>query len=167
MNLFLLRHAKAHPRGEHFKLDSKRTLTREGEEVMQGAAEGMKALEVSFDLILTSPYVRAARTAEITARVFKSEKVWVTENLTPDANAKRLVAEINENYTAARNILLVGHEPFLSQFMSVLLSGDSGLSIDFKKSALAKLSTRDLRHGPCATLEWFLTPRQLQRLGGK
>jgi phosphohistidine phosphatase SixA len=62
------------------------------------------------------------------------------------------------------NILLAGHEPFLSALASLLLTGGPGLAIDFKKSALVKLSIKDLRASKCAVLEWMLTPRQLQEL---
>jgi phosphohistidine phosphatase len=65
MNLFFLRHGKAHPRSPQWRPDSKRPLTQEGENAMFDVARGIKALGLSFDVILTSPYVRALRTAEI------------------------------------------------------------------------------------------------------
>ena len=43
-------------------------LTKEGEEKMLDVARGMKKLEIEFDILLTSPYVRARRTAEIVAQ---------------------------------------------------------------------------------------------------
>jgi phosphohistidine phosphatase SixA len=61
--------------------------------------------------------------------------------------------------------VLVGHEPFLSGLISVLLTGKPGMKIDFKKAALCKLSVEELRFGDCASLCWLLTPRQLGRLG--
>ena len=165
MNLYFLRHAKAEPRSEKYKPDSKRPLTSEGEEIQQAVARGMLNLGLSFDLILTSPFVRAARTAEITAKAFKSEKVWTTNNLTPEANPARIIDEINNNYPSLEDILLIGHNPAMGRLISTLLTGDPGMEIDFKKSALCKLSTKDLRLRKCACLEWLLTPRQLQRLG--
>ena len=162
MNLVILRHAKAYPRGEKFKPDRKRPITPEGEEIMRKAAEGMKALGLEFDLILTSSWLRAAQTARITAEVFKMEKVWQTENLSGDANPKSIVTEINDNYPSLNNILLVGHEPHLSSLISLLLTGDTDMAIDFKKSGLCKLAIKDLRVGRCAILEWLLTPKQLQ-----
>lgn len=165
MNLYILRHAKAEPRGLKYKLDHKRPLTSEGEEIMKSAAEGMKVLCESFDLILTSPYIRALKTAEITAGVFKTDKIWVSENLVADGNLKKLIDEINDNYSTTKDILIVGHNPSLPQLISVLLTGDSNLEVNLKKSGLCKLSTDNLRYGQCATMEWLLTPRQLQKIG--
>ena len=64
MNLFFLRHGKAHPRSPQWRPDSNRPLTREGENGMFEVARGIKSLDVSFDVILTSPFDRALRTVE-------------------------------------------------------------------------------------------------------
>ena len=165
MNLFIIRHAKACPRGPKYRPDSKRPLTREGEKAMRQAAAGIQALGLSFDLILASPYLRALRTAEILAEAYDAKKLFVTGHLAADADPRELVAEINENFGALENIVLAGHEPFLSGLISVLLTGRPGMKMDFKKAALCKLSVEDLRFGDCATLCWLLTPRQLSRLG--
>jgi phosphohistidine phosphatase SixA len=68
MNLFLLRHAIAvEPGALSGASDAARPLSPEGKEKMRKIARGMKALDLSFDLILSSPYVRARETAEIVA----------------------------------------------------------------------------------------------------
>ena len=165
MNLFFLRHAKAFPRGPKYRPDSKRPLTREGERTLREVARGIQRQDLAFDLILASPYLRALRTAEILAEAFDSKKLFVTNHLAADADPRQVVAEINENFATLENIVLVGHEPFLSGLISILLSGEPGMKIDFKKAALCKLSVEDLRFGDCASLCWLLTPRQLARLG--
>jgi phosphohistidine phosphatase len=165
MNLFFLRHAKACPRGPKYRPDSKRPLTREGEKTMREAAAGIQKLDLSFDLILTSPYARALRTAEILAGANDSKKLFVTNHLAAEAEPQEVVTEIVENFSTLENIVLVGHEPFLSGLISILLTGKPGMKIDFKKAALCKLSVEDLRFGDCASLCWLLTPRQLGRLG--
>jgi phosphohistidine phosphatase len=165
MNLFFLRHAKACPRGPKYRPDSKRPLTREGEKIMREAAAGIQKLDLTFDLILASPYLRALRTAEILAEAYDSKKLFVTNHLAAEADPREVVAEIVENFSTLENIVLVGHEPYLSGLISVLLTGQAGMKIDFKKAALCKLSVEDLRFGNCATFCWLLTPRQLGRLG--
>jgi phosphohistidine phosphatase len=70
MNLFLLRHAKACARGPKWRPDDTRPLTRDGEKRMFNVARGIQSLDVSIDLIMTSPYLRAFRTAEILGEVF-------------------------------------------------------------------------------------------------
>ena len=164
MNLFFLRHAKACPRGPKYRPDSKRPLTREGEKTVREVAAGLLKLDLTFDLILTSPYARALRTAEILAEAYDSKKLFVTNHLAAEADPREVVAEIVENFATLENIVLVGHEPFLSGLISILLTGEPGMKIDFKKAALCKLSVEDLRFGDCASLCWLLTPRQLGRL---
>ncbi len=165
MNLFLLRHGKAQPRSPKWRPDSKRPLTREGESSMFAVARGIKALDVSFDVILTSPYVRALRTAEILAEVYESEKLFETARLTPEAGAKDILDEVNENFSAAGEIVLVGHEPFLSRLISTLLTGADGMTMELKKAGFCKLTIEKLVFGKCACLDWLLTPKQLSRLG--
>jgi len=165
MKIFFLRHGKAHPRSPQWRPDSKRPLTREGENDMFDVARGIKALEVSFDVILTSPYVRALRTAEILGEVYESEKLFETANLTPDASAKDIIDEINENFSAAGEIVLVGHEPFMSGLISTLLTGESRPIVELKKAGFCKLTIEKLILGKCACLNWLLTPKHLSRLG--
>jgi phosphohistidine phosphatase len=165
MNLYFLRHAKAEPRGPKWRPDSKRPLTREGESVMADVARGIKALGVSFDAILTSPYARALRTAEILAEAYDAPKLFETSRLAADAGAREIIGEINENFSAAGQIVLVGHEPFMSRLISTLLSGGDGMALELKKAGFCKLTVEKLVHGRCACLHCLLTPRQLARLG--
>lgn len=164
MNLYILRHGKAAERSRKWHPDSTRPLTRDGEKKMLAAAAGMKTLDVSFDLILTSPYIRAFRTAEIVAGVFESKKLFETKNLVPDAEPESVIEEIKQNFAALQEIALVGHEPFLSRLVSFLLSGRDNLSINLRKGALCKISVEKLEAGPCGCLEWMMTSKQLSRL---
>ena len=164
MNLYILRHAKAGERSARFPDDSKRPLTPSGEKEMFRVAKGMRKMDLSFGLILSSPFVRAKRTAEIVAEVFKSNKLRLSKNLASGADARDLIKELNNNYLSVRNILLAGHEPYLSKLISRLCSGDEKFSLHFKKAGLCKLKIRELRFGRCATLEWLLTPKQIALL---
>jgi phosphohistidine phosphatase len=165
MNLYFLRHAKAGPhRNKIWKPDSKRPLTAEGEKQACKVAEGILAMELEFDLILTSPYARAFRTAELAAETLKNDKLVTTENLVSEGSPEKLIAEINEKYSSVENILLVGHEPYMTRVMSTLLTGNGALRIDFKKAGLAKLSIEgQLEFAKCACLHWILTPRQVSQ----
>jgi phosphohistidine phosphatase len=166
MNLFLLRHGKACARSPKWRPDGTRPLTRDGEKRMFAVARGIQSLELSFDLILTSPYLRAFRTAEILGEVFEPKKVFETKNLIAEAEPKAVIDEINENFSNLTEVVLVGHEPFLSRLISVLLSGKDDMSIDLRKGGFCKLSVKNLCFGRCASLDWLMTPRQLVRLAG-
>lgn len=166
MELYLLRHAIAVDRGTPgYNKDSQRPLTPEGEKKMWRIAESMKALDLSFDLILSSPYVRARQTADIVAEVFQAQdRLELSTALTPEGDPEELIAELTRHDRAPDSILLVGHEPYLSGLMSRLLVGDESLSLVMKKGGLGKLTVKALKYGRCATLEWLLTPRQLRRI---
>ena len=167
MNLFFLRHGKAHPRGPRWRPDSKRPLTSEGESNMLDVARGLQAMEVAFDVILTSPYARARRTAEILAQVHGSRKPFETACLAPEAGGKEIVDDINQNFQDAHGIVLVGHEPGLSRLISMLLTGEDGMEMELKKAGVCKLSVEKLVFGQCACLHWFLTPKQLVQMRKK
>ena len=162
MNLYLLRHGIAvEPGTPGSARDAERPLTPEGERKLEKIAQAMAALELSFDLILSSPYVRARQTAEIVAdRLNLRKRVEFCDTLMPSGSAKHLVDLLNHRHS--NNVLLVGHEPYQSELISLLTAGDAGaLRVTMKKAGLCKLSTDALHHGRCATLEWLLTPKQM------
>ena len=163
MNLFVLRHGLA---GEHGELglarDSERPLTPKGERKLWRITQAMEEMELSFDVILTSPYVRARQTAEIVSEAFGlNKKLECTEHLTPSGSSKKLIDFIAALKPLPENVLLAGHEPYLSELISLLLTGETKASILMKKGGLCKLSADALHHGRCATLEWLLTPKQM------
>jgi phosphohistidine phosphatase len=168
MNLYLLRHAKALDIGTGgIRRDQDRPLAPEGEKKMRLIAAGLRQLEPGFDLILSSPCVRAQQTAEIVAQELRLKcPLQLTPHLEVEADLPALVAEINRQHRQATDLLLVGHEPSLGQMLSMLLTGDYHLAVDFKKAALAKVSADALRWGRCAVLEWFMAPKQLALIGG-
>jgi len=162
MELYFLRHATAVDRGTpRYDDDSQRPLTADGRKQMGRAAKGMKALGLKFDLILSSPYVRAADTAQIVASHL-DEEVTFTDFLIPDGNPLELIREISD--AGVQRVLLVGHEPDLSGLISILISGGSDAAIELKKGGLCRLTTEKLIFGECATLNWLLTPKQLRAM---
>ena len=164
MNLFLLRHAIAvEPGSLAGDSDAERPLSPEGKKKMRKIALGMKSLDLSFDLILSSPYLRARETAEIVAHEFGSVPEF-TPRLAVGGDPASLVAEVAARTKDMADVLLVGHEPQLSKLISYLLAGNSGLSVTMKKGGLCKLDVPRLRYARSATLEWLLTPSQLAHL---
>jgi phosphohistidine phosphatase len=164
MNLYLLRHGiAAEPEMAGFKPDSERSLTAKGKNRLRIAARAMAELNLSFDLILSSPFRRAKQTAEIIAKYFKlREKLAFSDDLTPAGNPRLLIQQLNHFRPEPKNILLVGHEPYLGQLIALLAGGNTSLEIDFKKGGLCKLEAEFLLYGRCAKLVWLLTPRQME-----
>jgi phosphohistidine phosphatase len=168
MNIYIIRHAIAVDRGTpEYEDDSQRPLTDKGKKKMRQIARGLLALGVDFDLILSSPYVRAKETAEILAEVLKTKTaVAFSENLIPMGDPDLLIAEMNEKYNV-NSIALVGHEPHLSALISLLVSDNASLDIILKKGGVCRLSADDLHHNRKAALEWLLTPGILVEIGEK
>jgi phosphohistidine phosphatase len=159
MNLYIIRHAIAVDHGDPgYEDDSQRPLTDKGRKKMRQIAKGLRTMGVDFDLILSSPYVRAQETAEILADVFKmKKKLAFSDNLIPMGEPELLIAEINEK-NSVQSLALVGHEPHLSTLVSMLTSGSKKVDITLKKGGVCYLSADDLHQEHRATLEWLLTP---------
>lgn len=167
MILYILRHAIAEERDENvYPDDSLRPLTAKGKKKMLKIAERLKEMGVRIDLILTSPSVRAYETAKIVLEAFdlKKKQLALSDHLAPSGFAKDLIAEINEKYPL-ENLMLVGHEPYLSDLIAMLVAGDPSMSVTMKKGGLCRLSIDGLVYDKCATLEWLLTPAQLTGIG--
>ena len=163
MKLYVLRHGIAvEPGTPGYATDADRPLTPEGERKLRQIAKAMEALELSFDLILSSPYLRARQTAEIVAEVLKArKKLELSDCLMPGGSTKKLVELLKGLHPCPESVLLVGHEPYLSGLISLLVSGREAFAVIMKKGGLCKLSTESLAHGRCAALEWLLTPKQM------
>ncbi len=155
MNLYVLRHGLTVERGTPgFAKDSARPLTPEGERRLWQVAKAMRSLELSFDLILSSSYLRARQTAEIVAVALNAHKrLEFSDSLTPEGSSKKLIELLNQFKSQPENVLLVGHEPHLSSLISMLVSGETGFAVVMKKGGLCKLRAESLEHRQCATLE--------------
>jgi phosphohistidine phosphatase len=169
MNLYLLRHGIAvDPSVAGFAKDAERPLTPKGKRRLRQIAGAMGVLKISFDVILSSPYVRAKQTAEIVAKSLKRLKqLKISDELTPGGNPKLLIQQLNELRPRPKNILLVGHEPYLSKLIALLTTGNTNMEIDLKKGSLCKLEAETLRYGRCATLVYLFAPRHLVLMTGK
>jgi phosphohistidine phosphatase len=161
MEIYLFRHGIAIERAAHRGPDEERALTPEGRRKVQRVAKAMRTMRLSFDVIFSSPLVRALQTAEIVADVLRMRKrLQLTEHLKPARSPREQVGWLKTIRPSAEKILLVGHEPNFSELASYLLTGNERMTIYFKKAGLCKVTADHFRAGG-ATLEWFLTPRQM------
>ena len=164
MRVHLCRHAEAYP-GEP---DELRELTNAGRLGAQHLGERLAELDEPPRVVVTSPLTRARQTAEIVARGSQFEgKLEFTEQLAPGGSMQKLVEQINAIHPAPGSVLLSGHEPYLSGFISLLCVGGPELPLKLKKGALCRLDVDRLSCGKCATLEWLLQPRLFSAKPGK
>lgn len=163
MELYFLRHADAAGQvSSDTKTDSARPLTPRGIQDAKEAAKGMKNLGLSFDHVVSSPYLRAVQTAEIIAEAFLSgSKIELADTLVPHGDFKNF-SKLLGKFEGDESVLFVGHQPALGTFISELVFGKSRASIDLKKCGLCHIQTSELGPGDLAEFEWLLTPEQLK-----
>lgn len=157
MDLYVLRHGKAEPAGSGID-DDKRALTGKGKGEISRLAEWLLRRDERVDLIITSPRKRAVETAEIVARGLTiKEGVQVSDALSSGYNPDRLSHEI-ASVQHHGNIMIVGHEPDLSGFISCVISGNPDTALTMAKGGLAKI--RDFQPGerPSGELLWLVSP---------
>src|SRR5919197_3838762 len=145
VDLFVLRHGEA---GKRFSSDNKdfgRPLTVTGKKEVADIAASLKDLGIKFDLIISSPLKRAHQTAAIVAKTLKNEKKMEDWNeLKPEGNKQDLYRKLSSStrFKQYSSVLIVGHEPYLTEMISDIISdGKSGGSghIVLKKAGLARL----------------------------
>ena len=168
MELYLLRHGIAVDQDANgLHNDSHRPLTPAGIKRTRKVARVLANWKCSFDVVLTSPYVRAKQTADIVAEVLKiSGKLQLCSALIPGTKPREWVAEIKRHADPGGRVMLVGHEPGMSQFASLLISGRLNVDLTLKKAGLCVLDTGELVAGQCASLELLLTPKLMRRIPG-
>jgi phosphohistidine phosphatase len=164
LRLVLVRHAIAEEGGAAWPDDDQRPLSRDGQRKWKQAARGLSGLVSPVDLLLTSPLVRTVQTAEILARALSpSARLQLFDPLRPDSRPVAIVAALRAR-SPAGTVVLVGHEPTLSELAASLLHLQGPLA--FRKGAAMAMTTRGLGSRGPARLEWFLTPRMLRELAG-
>lgn len=158
--LYLVRHGIAVPHGDPDFADDDRPLTPEGVAHIRQVAKGLRRLKVMPDRILTSPLPRAARTAHIIADVLGLTDVLESEDA---LRAEKSGASIRE-WVVARpedRLMIVGHNPSLSDLAGLLLTGDRPLpSVELRKGGIAAFAA-----GPDGSLQldWIARPKLLRR----
>lgn len=160
MKLYFLRHGIAED-VSGTGADRDRELTAEGIDEMERIALGMKRLKLGVDLVLTSPYARARKTAEIAAQMLDLRDCLHAEaRLAPGFGLGHLQQIVDERHNA-RRILLVGHN-FDFPIVAGQLAG--GAQIDLKKGGLIRVDVDIIEPGR-GVLEWVLAPRHLVAIG--
>lgn len=161
MIIYFLRHASAGEPLINPKKDEKRALDKEGIDQCGYVGRALAAIEAQVDMIVSSPLKRATQTASLVGNEMGYEgKLQIEAALRPGAtfgDFRKLI----EKYARQEAIMVVGHNPNLSQFLGLLVS-DSGCeaSIDLKKGAVARVEMRR----SSGTLQWCLTPKVLRTL---
>jgi phosphohistidine phosphatase len=163
MELYLIRHGIAEEHQPQLK-DEERQLTPEGRQKTEKVAQRLAKLELHFDLILTSPLVRAYQTAEILIAAGLSSQLETSDHLSFDGNIQNWWQEWLQprKYPQKTKLALVGHEPSLSHWAEILLWGEAKESLILKKAGMMGIKLPD--DGSAwgrSQLFWLTSPKYL------
>ena len=163
MLLLLVRHADADARDAgKWPDDTLRPLSEKGRKTHAKVAKTLGELGLHPELVLTSPWLRAAQTAEILQQglALPSPPVPCLA-LAADPDLGALDTALGPPRGEKSVVALVGHSPWMEELVGLLLTGAAhGLSVDFPKSGVLGIVAD--RIGPRAgTLRFFLRPKML------
>jgi len=162
MNLYILRHASAGLRRPNPVLDAKRPLDKEGKKHCLQLAHVLNALDIQFDMIASSPLKRCLQTASLIGTETGYEAhILHSDALAPTATFKDFQKLLNE-CSKRENLLVVGHNPNLTNFLGSLLvpASNPEAKLRLRKGSIARVV---LTRGP-ATLQALLDPRTVRAL---
>jgi phosphohistidine phosphatase len=163
MIIYFLRHANAGPK--HFSnpaKDEKRPIDKIGEEQSHDVGRALAYLGVTANVIISSPLTRAMQTAEVVAReIGYEEKIVSDDALRPEATFEKFKSLLNRHKDKPA-IMVVGHDPSMTEFVNRVLSGGAPLAaVEMKKGGVAKVDIEIRRH---AVLRWCMTPKVVQKI---
>jgi phosphohistidine phosphatase len=164
MNLFILRHASAGTRRVNPLLDLKRPLDKEGKRHCLHLGMILNAMNLSFDLIVSSPLKRSLQTAQLVGTEMGYEsKILISNALAPTATLEQFQRLLRE-CAQYENLLVVGHNPNITTFVGALIGtpvvDTARPRVRIRKGSLARLT---MQRGP-ATLQWLMEPRMVRAL---
>jgi phosphohistidine phosphatase len=160
MDLFVLRHGKAEKSSDG-TADAARALTRDGKEEVKKVAQWMKRNNILFDIIATSPLKRASGTAKIVAGVLgQKDRLTVWDDLAPGGDPDTVCYNASQSGEDA-TVLIVGHEPALSQLITKIIGAQGNGSVLLAKAGLAKIRHYSFAQRPSGELQWLLTPEHM------
>jgi phosphohistidine phosphatase len=153
MHIFFLRHGDASSDSRYS--DSERPLTDLGMRQAKQVGSFLQRMNVNIDAALSSPLKRAQETAAIVLSKIYNRQIAVSELLLNGTDPKRLFEQLDKR--EAPSVLLVGHEPFLSETISLLIGGNRKVEIEMRKCSIALVDVPFPIH-PGAGMLKFLIP---------
>jgi phosphohistidine phosphatase len=162
-DLYVLRHGIAVDPSTPGYRDDERPLTPKGERRMRQIGRGLNSLQLGIDRIVTSPLPRARTTAEIVADALGLRaRLEVSNVLQTGSDAAAVQRWLRER--GERRLMIVGHNPTLSDLISLLVLGSTEpLICDLKKGGIAALA-RSAGSGHLFEITWIATPRLLRSI---
>jgi phosphohistidine phosphatase len=162
MLLLIIRHADAGERDPaRWPDDTQRPLSDKGRKVHRRVSRALKRLDLVPELVLTSPWVRAAQTADILAEELGLQGRPVPVTALADSPELSRLADDLGSPGRETIVAMVGHSPWLEELGAILLGGSAtGVRIDFPKSGVLGIDLAELDPGT-GELRFLLRPKML------
>jgi phosphohistidine phosphatase len=162
MLLLLVRHADAGDRNPvQWADDRDRPLTDKGRKVQRRVSNALARFELVPTLVLTSPWTRAAQTAQVMVDTLALGAAVPCEPLAAEPDLVRLTDYVGEQGSEAR-VALVGHSPWIEELAAILLGRSAAaVRIDFPKSGVMGIDLPELAPG-AGELQFFLRPKMMK-----
>ena len=152
MRLYLIQHGQAKPEAE----DPQRALTLDGEEETKKVAGLAKKMGLNPSQIYHSGKLRAEQTAAIIGEAL-DKSLESAKGLAPLDDVQPWVDKINQS---EKELMLVGHLPYLEKLASYLITGDEKISpVLFRNGAIICLEQKENKKW---AVRWVLTPEMAQ-----
>jgi phosphohistidine phosphatase len=165
MDIYFLRHANAGSnKAPTPKQDEKRPIDQNGEQESKDVGRVLAHLGVKPDIVISSPLTRAIQTAHLVAEeIGFTDDIALDTALRPEASFEQF-QEMLRQYSKAKCIIVVGHNPNFSAFLSLLITkGEVDDAVELKKAAVAKVDVGNFKSGNGAgVLQWCLTPKTIR-----
>lgn len=164
MDCLLFRHGIAAERGAWEGPDADRPLVPRGIEKTRKAAAGLRRLDVTPDVILSSPFTRAVETAGLLKDALRfTGDLRICDELVPEAPPDKLLVLLG-SLSPDAFVLCVGHEPHLGEAAGVMLLGRPVAGLSLKKAGACLIAFDGAPRAGQGALHWWLTPALLRDL---
>ena len=140
--------------------DEQRPLTAKGISKTTKVAQALFTKGVRFDLILTSPLVRASQTAKILQQANLASEVMTSNCLKPQGNIEEFVRWLQQERDRRQigSLALVGHQPDLGNWAEMLVWGAIKGQIIVKKAGIVGLKLPENGTPIARSTLFLLTP---------
>jgi phosphohistidine phosphatase len=156
MRVYFVRHAEA-LEGTN---DALRPLSKYGRQQSKAIGQFIAGVGVTFDAAFSSPLVRARETAQIILPITNKEaplELEFSDMLLNETGSVEFLKWL-AGFKSANHVLLVGHNPSMTENLARLLVAKNAYALRMAKGAVAcvKWEGSDL-----PTLKFFITPKLL------
>ncbi|HXW67105.1 MAG TPA: histidine phosphatase family protein [Thermoplasmata archaeon] len=167
VRIVVLRHGPAETRDPvRWPDDRRRPLSAKGLAQTRRVVRGLAGLIGPVRQVASSPALRARRTAELLARSLgrpAALELWI--ELDVDGSAEPILARARRVAGPRATIVLVGHEPSLSELVGLAVTGEGASIVRLSKGGAACLEFPVALRPGAGRLRWLLTRKQLAARG--